>query len=97
MSENRPPVSEYVQILPCGCKKSPGPMGAWWACAQHERPSGYWDWAAYARAWKDTRCVQCNRRGFWRGDDFEMVQFPAGYAHTRCAVEGRRERGIAEP
>ena len=61
------------------------------------RPGGWPSWAAYKRAWKATRCVQCGRKGFWGDDDFEMVIFPGGYAHTTCAIIGRRQRGIAEP
>ena len=87
-------MSEFEEILDCGCKKYPGPMGAWvGSCDVHERPRGHRDWMAYAAAFRNCECQVCHRKGFI-GDvtvDFETVGMQCDqqnirllYAHRTC-------------
>ncbi len=82
------------KLLPCGCFKTIGPSGAYWPkeCRRgHERPGGHASWKAYISAWRDCQCVVCNRNGFKRGNDFEMVGMNI-YAHKSCAEAERKRR-----
>ena len=48
--------------------------------------------------WRQTRCVECGKRGLLPGEDgMEMVGFPNTYAHYRCAVAGWAARKIPCP
>ena len=49
-------------------------------------------------AWRGTQCLSCGTRGLLPGEDgMEMVSFPNGYAHYKCAVLGWAARGIPCP
>jgi len=50
------------------------------------------------REWRGQRCVKCWKKGLLANEDgMEMVIFPNGYAHYKCAILGWAARKIPCP